>query len=94
MSNNLFNLEFYNGKRVLLTGHTGFKGTWMCCVLKEMGAEELYEIYKSAYQRFFEKWGIKFEDMPDYMPGLKTISAKFREAFKSAIVDGHVDALG
>ena len=52
------------------------------------------EIYKSAYSNFFKKWGIKFEDMPDYMPGLKTISAKFREAFKSAIVDGHVDALG
>ena len=26
MSNNLFNLEFYKGKRVLLTGHTGYKG--------------------------------------------------------------------
>lgn len=52
------------------------------------------DIYKSAYAPFFNKWGIKIEDMPDYFPGLKTISAKFREAFKSAIVDGHIDALG
>lgn len=32
-------LSFYNGKRVLITGHTGFKGTWMCKVLKMLGAE-------------------------------------------------------
>ncbi|MDO4622189.1 MAG: CDP-glucose 4,6-dehydratase [Eubacteriales bacterium] len=34
-----FDREFYKGKRVLLTGHTGFKGTWMSMVLAEMGAE-------------------------------------------------------
>ena len=63
--------------------------------IKQLGKNDSkLEIYKSAYAPFFSKWGIKFEDMPDYMPGLKTISAKFREAFKSAIVDGHVDALG
>ena len=32
-------LSFYSGKKVLVTGHTGFKGTWMCMVLKEVGAE-------------------------------------------------------
>ncbi len=31
-------LSFYHGKTVLVTGHTGFKGTWMCQVLKEAGA--------------------------------------------------------
>lgn len=31
--------EFYKGKRVLVTGHTGFKGTWMCHVLADMGAD-------------------------------------------------------
>lgn len=30
--------EFYKGKKVFLTGHTGFKGTWMCAVLKSWGA--------------------------------------------------------
>jgi FlaA1/EpsC-like NDP-sugar epimerase len=28
----------YAGKRVLVTGHTGFKGSWLCVWLKEMGA--------------------------------------------------------
>lgn len=34
----MVNRNFYEGKKVLITGHTGFKGTWMCHVLKEMGA--------------------------------------------------------
>lgn len=31
-------LEFYKGKRVFLTGHTGFKGAWMCKMLSNAGA--------------------------------------------------------
>lgn len=31
--------EFYRGKKVLITGHTGFKGTWMCHVLHTLGAQ-------------------------------------------------------
>ena len=31
-------LSFYKGKKVLITGHTGFKGTWMCRVLANQGA--------------------------------------------------------
>jgi len=31
--------DFYKGKRVLVTGHTGFKGTWLCKVLTMMGAD-------------------------------------------------------
>ncbi len=29
---------FYAGKRVLVTGHTGFKGSWLCAVLANAGA--------------------------------------------------------
>lgn len=35
----MFNRDFYKGKRVLVTGHTGFKGAWMCRVLVDAGAE-------------------------------------------------------
>lgn len=31
-------LEFYRGKRVLITGHTGFKGAWLCKMLSNAGA--------------------------------------------------------
>ena len=33
------NKEFWNGKTVLLTGHTGFKGSWLTLWLKKMGAK-------------------------------------------------------
>lgn len=33
------NLDFYRGKRVLVTGHTGFKGSWLCKILTMVGAE-------------------------------------------------------
>lgn len=31
-------LSFYNGKRVFVTGHTGFKGAWLCKILAKAGA--------------------------------------------------------
>lgn len=39
----IYNLEackkFYNGKKVLVTGHTGFKGAWLSRILTLAGAE-------------------------------------------------------
>jgi CDP-glucose 4,6-dehydratase len=31
--------EFWSGRRVLLTGHTGFKGSWLTCWLRQLGAQ-------------------------------------------------------
>ena len=33
------NINFWKGKRVFITGHTGFKGSWMCLWLEAMGAD-------------------------------------------------------
>ena len=32
------NREFWNGRRVFVTGHTGFKGAWLCLLLERLGA--------------------------------------------------------
>ena len=34
-----FDLNFYKGKRVLVSGHTGFKGAWLCKLLSMLGAD-------------------------------------------------------
>ena len=36
--------KFYQNKKVLVTGHTGFKGTWLCWLLSALGAD----VYGSA----------------------------------------------
>ena len=33
------NLSFYKDKKVLITGHTGFKGSWMCKMLVNSGSK-------------------------------------------------------
>ncbi|MEG2360760.1 MAG: CDP-glucose 4,6-dehydratase [Christensenella sp.] len=35
----MFTKEFFQNKKVFLTGHTGFKGSWMCELLSLCGAE-------------------------------------------------------
>lgn len=34
----MMDLSFYNGKKVFITGHTGFKGSWLCKILINSGA--------------------------------------------------------
>lgn len=35
----MLNLSFYENKTILITGHTGFKGTWLCKILINAGAK-------------------------------------------------------
>ena len=32
-------LGYFSGKKVFVTGHTGFKGSWLVAILKELGSE-------------------------------------------------------
>lgn len=35
----MFDKRFFNEKKILITGHTGFKGTWLSLMLESMGSE-------------------------------------------------------
>lgn len=37
-TNTVFDLNFYKGKKVFITGHTGFKGSWLTKILVNAGA--------------------------------------------------------
>lgn len=48
-------LSFYKGKTVLITGHTGFKGSWMCKVLQKIGANVVgYSLQSPTDPSLFE----------------------------------------
>ncbi len=52
-------LEFYKGKKVLVTGHTGFKGAWLCKILVQAGAEVTgYSLNSPIKPSLFELSGI------------------------------------
>jgi len=51
----LVNPFFWNGKRVFLTGHTGFKGGWLSLWLSSMGAKVTgYALAPNTSPNFFE----------------------------------------
>ena len=55
-----FNLNFYKGKRVLVTRHTGFKGTWMSVMLVNAGAKVIgYSSCSKTDTRLFDLCGVK-----------------------------------
>ena len=54
------NLDFYKGRKVLLTGHTGFKGSWMSVVLVNAGATVIgYSSCSKPETRLFDLCGVK-----------------------------------
>ncbi|MCR5846570.1 MAG: CDP-glucose 4,6-dehydratase [Lachnospiraceae bacterium] len=52
--------DFYKSKKVLITGHTGFKGAWMCEELIKLGAEVIgYALNPPTDPSLFDLCGLK-----------------------------------
>lgn len=50
----------YAGKRIFITGHTGFKGSWLCEWLLQLGAEITgYSLPPETRPALFEQLGLK-----------------------------------
>ena len=47
-------LQFYKDKKVLVTGHTGFKGSWLCRILINAGAEVTLPCYYQVGQEVLD----------------------------------------
>src|SRR5688572_24815558 len=50
--------SFYNGKKVIVTGHTGFKGTWLSAILNRLGANvKGYALEPEESKPFYDLFG-------------------------------------
>lgn len=59
MGESVMDLSFYKGKKILVTGHTGFKGSWMCRALVGVGAEVIgYALEPPTQPNLFELSGL------------------------------------
>ena len=53
------NKNFWKGKKVFLTGHTGFKGSWFVILLNMLGVKVYGYSLKPEKKSLFELAGIK-----------------------------------
>ncbi len=77
-----FDIAFYQGKRVLVTGHTGFKGAWLCRILINAGALLTgYSLEPPSNPNLFDLCYLKTEmnsitgDVRDFRKLLETFEA-------------------
>ena len=74
-------LSFYKGKKVLVTGHTGFKGSWLCKILVNAGANVVgYSIDPPTNPSLFELSGIK-NQITSYIADIRDLD-KLKEVFE------------
>ena len=75
--------SFWRGKRVLLTGHTGFKGGWLSLWLASMGAKVTgYALAPNTTPNFFEAAGVQGDLVQSYIADIRDL-----EKLQKAIAD-------
>ena len=75
--------DFFKGKRVFITGHTGFKGTWLCRILLLAGAEVTgYSLEPPTYPNLFSMAGLE-KQIDSIIGDVRNLSA-LRTAFETA----------
>lgn len=75
---NMVNLQFYKGKKVLITGHTGFKGAWLCKLLVKYGACVIgYALQPPTTPSLFELSGIE-KEIKSYIGDIRDFDSLFK----------------
>ena len=78
--------SIYNGKRVLVTGHTGFKGSWLCQWLIKLGADVLgYSLAPSTNPNHFDVLDMELKSIINDLRDYQSLFKIFKE-FKPEVV--------
>lgn len=79
--------NIYRGKRVFLTGHTGFKGSWLAEWLTMLGAEVYgYALNPQSHDLLFDQLGLASRLAADHREDLANLET-LAQAIKSADPD-------
>jgi len=84
----MLNHLFWKSRNVFVTGHTGFKGSWLCLWLDALGANITgYSLEPPTQPNLFDQAGIA--------PSIKTIIADVRDftRLKDALADSRPDVI-
>lgn len=84
MQRSSVNPSFWNGKRVFLTGHTGFKGGWLSLWLSSMGAKVTgYSLAPNTAPNFFEVAKVEGDIQQSYIADIRDLE-KLQKAMADA----------
>ena len=72
-ANSVPNRDFWDGKKVLLTGHTGFKGAWMTMLLGSLGARVAGLSLEAEKPSLFEQAGLARRMQTHHVADLRDI---------------------
>lgn len=79
----MFDLSFYSGKKIFVTGHTGFKGSWLSRMLVNNGARVTgYSLRPATSPALFEIAGIE-KDVHSFIGDIRDLEA-LKKAFHEA----------
>ena len=102
----IFKKSFWRGKKVLITGHTGFKGSWLSFYLHSLGSNITgYSLRPKKYHRLFSLLNIKKKITHNYFCNIEdkkklfNIIAKhkpeivFHLAAQPLVIDSYINPL-